>query len=241
MALPVNVGKGTVIGTFVDSSGIAATGQITFTPSPARLLDATSSPPTTILPKTVTANLVAGAFSVDLLATNDPDVNPSGFTYLVAFQLSGVTVPSFSISVPEGVTVDLATVSPIPSANGDNVYPDVNALQADVDTKADRAFAKRTVTGSTTLVAGDANDIVLHVTASGALTITLPQDSAATIAQEISIPWRQYGAGQITFAAGTGATLVSRGGATKSFAQYAEGTVTKSAANTWILSGDITT
>jgi hypothetical protein len=98
---------------------------------------------------------------------------------------------------------------------------------------------QRVVTANYTLVAGDASGTVLHSTAASAVTITLPQDTDATIAQESAIPWRQYGAGQITFAAGTGATLVSRGSVFHSAGQYAEGTVTKVAASTWLLSGDI--
>lgn len=102
-----------------------------------------------------------------------------------------------------------------------------------------RALTKNNVTASYTLVAADAIDIVLHATAAAGITVTAPQDTAATIAQEISIPWRQYGTGQITFAAGTGATLISRGSVFKSAGQYAEGLLTKVAANTWLLSGDI--
>lgn len=102
-------------------------------------------------------------------------------------------------------------------------------------------LAKRTVTGNYTVVAADGAGTVLHSTAATALAITLPQDSASAIALETAIPWRQYGAGQVTFAAGTGATLVARGSAFKSAGQYAEGVVTKVAANAWLLSGDVTT
>lgn len=136
-----------------------------------------------------------------------------------------------------------ATSSPISAARLAYIEQGV----FDAHTIADAATArlgpltKRTVTGAYTLVAGDATDIVLHTTAASGFTITLPQDSAVSIAQEIPIPWRQYGAGQITFAAGTGATLVSRGGATKSAGQYAGGSLTKVAANVWLLEGDIST
>ena len=99
--------------------------------------------------------------------------------------------------------------------------------------------AKRSISGNYTLIAGDATGIILHATASSAITITLPQDSTATIGIESAIPWRAYGNGQITFIAGTGATLVSRDSVFKSAGRYAEGLVTKVAANTWLLSGDI--
>lgn len=107
-----------------------------------------------------------------------------------------------------------------------------------VDTKAARRLTQKAVTAAYTLAAADAVDTVLHVTAGTAITITLPDDTVA-IDTEVAIPWRQYDAGQITFAAGTGAALLSRGGAVKSAGQYAEGVVTKVAASTWLLSGDV--
>lgn len=104
---------------------------------------------------------------------------------------------------------------------------------------ASNRLAKQIITAAYTLATDDADNAVLHSTATTAVTVTLPSDTAATIAQETAIPWRQYGTGQITFAAGTGATLVSRGSVFKSTGQHAEGVLTKVAANTWLLSGDI--
>src|SRR4051812_32785517 len=68
--------------------------------------------------------------------------------------------------------------------------------------------AKLPVTGNYTVAAADI-DSVLHVTSATAVTITLPSDASAVIGLETAIPWRQYGAGQITFAAGSGATIVA--------------------------------
>lgn len=113
--------------------------------------------------------------------------------------------------------------------------------ETDINARALRALTKRTVPGNYTLVAADAVDMLLHVTSATAVTITLPQDSAASIAQEVAIPWRQFGTGQVTFAAGTGATVLSWLSAFRSSGQYAEGTVTKVGANTWLVSGSLTT
>lgn len=101
-------------------------------------------------------------------------------------------------------------------------------------------FTRRPVTGSYTVVDADGYGIVLHSTAAEAHTITLPSDEAASsLVQDAPISWRQYGAGQITFAAGPGATLQALGSAFKSAGRYAEGRVTKTAPNTWLLSGQI--
>ncbi len=123
MALPANIGTGTVVGFYIDSFGALAEGTVTFTPSPIRVLDPTATPPTTMLPRPVTVSLTEGAFTTTLVATDDTDLNPTGWTYEVTFNLrfgggSQVFQPSFSISLPEGSTVDLTTVTPVPDANG---------------------------------------------------------------------------------------------------------------------------
>lgn len=119
MALPDNVGSGTVTGRLIDSLGNPIEGKVTFTPSPAYLLNASAEPsPVTIIPKPVTVTLADGAFSTTLTATDDTDNNPHGWTYKVAFNLTGAKRASFDIQVPEGETVDLTTVAPVGSSGG---------------------------------------------------------------------------------------------------------------------------
>lgn len=119
MALPTNVGFGTVTGRFIDSNGTSIEGSVTFTPSPKRLINASAEPtPVTILPKPVTVTLDGGAFTQALVATDDGDNNPHNWTYHVAFKFTGASADSFSIEVPEGATVDLTTVAPVSSSNG---------------------------------------------------------------------------------------------------------------------------
>lgn len=116
-------------------------------------------------------------------------------------------------------------------------YAIVTALgtQATVAGAAQRVLTKRVITDAYTLVPADAQDVILHVTNAAATTITLPSG----ISQENTIPWRQWGAGQITFAPGSGMTLVSRGSAFKSAGQYAGGVLTLVDATTWLLEGDL--
>ena len=137
------------------------------------------------------------------------------------------------------VPTNRTTGQTITAADINGIASLANKNETAVTLKSGRAFTKRTVTGPYTLVALDAYDKILHSTAATAVTITLPQDSAANIPQEVAIPWRQYGLGQLTFAQGAGATILSRGKIFKNAAQYAEGYVTKTAANTWVVSGDI--
>ena len=80
-----------------------------------------------------------------------------------------------------------------------------------------------------------------HFTSATAVNLTVPPNSSVDFPVDIQVFWRQYGAGQITFVAGSGVTIRSRGGATKSFGQYSEGVLTKIGTDEWINSGDITT
>jgi hypothetical protein len=91
---------------------------------------------------------------------------------------------------------------------------------------------------SYTLVAGDAGKLVTLSNA-GAVTLTVPQDSDATIAVGTYVDLMALGAGQVTVAAGSGATLRTSGLTAKSRAQYARLGVQKIAANTWSLFGDL--
>lgn len=144
MALPTNVGYGTITGQFLvaygdgsdspdqNPDGVPAKGKIFFTASPTKLLDITASPnAVTILPAVVECTLDASGYltgpdgnaGVRLVATDDTDLNPVNWTWQVDFRITDpydvpIPVASFSLGLPQGTTVDLTTVSPVPSAGG---------------------------------------------------------------------------------------------------------------------------
>lgn len=89
-----------------------------------------------------------------------------------------------------------------------------------------------------TLAASDCGKLVSLSNAS-AITLTLPQDSDATIPIGTYVDLYQLGAGQVTVAAGTGATLRVSGLTAKARAQYSRFAVQKVSANTWSLMGDL--
>lgn len=94
-------------------------------------------------------------------------------------------------------------------------------------------------TGTTyTLAAGDAGCLVTFTNAA-AVTLTVPQDSDATIPVGTYVELLQGGAGQVTVVAGTGATLRVGGLTAKARAQWSSLGVQKFAANTWRLYGDL--
>jgi hypothetical protein len=103
---------------------------------------------------------------------------------------------------------------------------------------APRALTINAQTGTTyTPVLSDEQKLVTLSNAS-AITCTLPQDSDVAIPIGGQVHFAQIGAGQVTFAAGTGATVNATPGA-KCRAQYSAVTAIKRAANTWLLIGDL--
>jgi hypothetical protein len=91
---------------------------------------------------------------------------------------------------------------------------------------------------SYTLAASNAGNLVT-LNNSSSITLTVPQDSAATIAIGTYVDLMQLGAGQVTVSAGTGATLYVSGITAKSRTQYSRFGVQKISANTWVVFGDL--
>lgn len=134
--LPTNLSYGTVVGRFLlayadgvdidlNPDGAAAGGNIYFTPSIKYLKDVTASPsPVTVIPATIVCSLdvdgyltsPAGLPGVRLLATDDVDGNPTGWSWTVRYKLTdqdeaAITgIPDQVISVPAGQTIDLSVV-----------------------------------------------------------------------------------------------------------------------------------
>ena len=96
-----------------------------------------------------------------------------------------------------------------------------------------------TQTGSTyTFVLGDAGTVVEGNSAS-AQTFTIPPHSSVAWATGTVMEVFQYGAGQITIAAGVGVTLRSDGAKVKTAAQYATIGLRCRATDEWVISGDL--
>ena len=88
-------------------------------------------------------------------------------------------------------------------------------------------------TANYSTVAGDAGNTINST--GSAITITI--DNNLTAAQRIDFV--QTGSGQITFAAGSGVTLNSKGGKLKTAAQYSAATVLCLASGSYLLVGDL--
>lgn len=120
MALPANVSTVTVTGTYVDLLGSPVRGNINFTPR-TNLLDADSA--TTLIASTITVTLDAnGQFTTVLPVSDDPDLTPIGFSYLVQETFTGGR--TFDILIPAGgtSTIDIADLAAALSASAAGGY-----------------------------------------------------------------------------------------------------------------------
>lgn len=119
MSLPLNYDTVPVRGKYVYLDGTTASGQVKFSGKVAAISDAAD---TIILPNTIIAPLDAdGSFTVNLPATDDPDVLPNGWTYTVTESLTGGSGRTYDIDVPisaKSTGIDLSDVAPRPAATG---------------------------------------------------------------------------------------------------------------------------
>jgi hypothetical protein len=153
MPLPPGLSTVTVTGTYKHPDGTALKGKVLFAPEPAVL---TSAAHGTLLLGTVEATPDAdGDISVTLLATDDPDVTPTGWTYRVQERWYDAPGRSYPLALPAAApAVDLADVAPTAPAAGEYVVvtgpagpagpAGADGSNADAEAYADAAIATHT-------------------------------------------------------------------------------------------------
>lgn len=147
------------------------------------------------------------------------------------YALAAATTSALAGKQPAGSYADASHTHPTSAITGLDAA--LAALQA-------RLITTVTRTGSYTAVAADVGNEQLMDSAS-AMNFTLPQNSVASIAIGEEIPVRAGNTGIVTFVAGSGATLVSRGSAFKIAGQHGVATARKISTNGWLVYGDLTT
>ena len=208
MGLPANVGFGRVTGRLIraildgpsdpdtEPDGVPIEGaKVTFTAPVGRVVNRTATPPVSIFidPITVVTNsdgiLVSpdGTEGVTLVASDDADLDPSGWTYKVTMTAPRISTLSWSITVPEGSTQDLATAIPVPANPGTAVVEwqrlrdEVLGYRDDAREDADSAAesAQQVKDGAVTATLGGAP---------GTLCLTFPALAAGPFPNTVVIP-----------------------------------------------------
>jgi hypothetical protein len=138
------------------------------------------------------------------------------------------------------VTPEIGDITAITAGTGLSGGGTSGAVTVAFDYSVGNQSVENAQTGTSyTLVLTDAGKMVTCSNAS-AITLTVPPNADVAFPTNTRIDLLQYGAGQVTVAAGSGVTIYSKGSALKLSAQYAGATLWKKATNTWVLVGDIT-
>lgn len=149
MALAPSLSTVSITGNYVDYEGVAIQGQVRFTLGDV-LRNGTDDQ--MVAPSSIVVPLSAGAFSVTLPATNDPDIVPNPFTYTVEESFPGGR--TYTISVPYNTvgSLDLADLSPTPTLSENfvqaidetsfaNLETNIAALDVQINQTTDKILA----------------------------------------------------------------------------------------------------
>ena len=164
----------------------------------------------------------------------------------------GVTSGTVSVSIDTTVTTDLSTAQTLSNKNltsGTNTFPTSLATLTGTQTLTNKTLTAPVIdlalnaqTGTTyTFVLTDDGKLVTASNAS-AQTYTIPPASSVAYNAGSQLNIVQKGAGQVTFAAGSGVTIRSTGAtpaAPKLRAQYASATAIYEGSDVWFVVGDI--
>ena len=149
MSIGPSVTTVTVEGAYVDFEGNNIRGQIRFTLGDV-LRNGTDDQ--MVAPSSIVVPLSAGAFSVSLPATNDPDVVPNPFVYTVEESFPGGRTYTISVPYTSAGALNLADISPSPAlatsfvqmvdqTTFNTVKSNIDNLNAGVNTTTDKFLA----------------------------------------------------------------------------------------------------
>lgn len=145
MAWPANVLTRVVTGNYVNASGTAASGRVTFTPT-SRVVDQNDA---VLVEDSISVVLDSnGAFSVELPTTDNTALNPTGWAYDVSVRIQGLKPQKFYVFLPYGDGSSVSLNNEISS----------RSEPAQIETSP---FASYNITPSTTDTPGEwPNDVV---------------------------------------------------------------------------------
>lgn len=195
--------------------------------------------------------VAAGALSITsgnitdrrvLVTTNIPESGDISEVIAGTGLSGGGTSGSVTLAINTAVTADLTTAQTMTNktltaptvTNGTFTTPTLTSPLINVGINA------QTGTSYTTVLA-DNGKLITQSNAS-AITTTIPPNSSVAYPVGAQLNFVQYGAGQVTFAQGSGVTIVSKGAtasAPKLNSQYSAATAIQITADNWLIVGDI--
>jgi len=185
----------------------------------------------------------AGASVKHVLTSSDLIFFRNNASPVASFGFSGstsgtTTVQATAIAGTTTLTLPAATDTLVGKATTDTLTN--KTLTSPTITTPTQRLTLNAQTGTTySLVVGDATYKLVTLSNAAAITVTVPP-SLFAIGDTINL--QQIGAGQVTFAAGSGVTITSTGStsaAPKLRAQFSAGTVICTAADTFTIVGDL--
>lgn len=129
MALPTNLTTVEVTGRYIDHNGSPVRGSVTFD-TDYYVLDSGES--VVVIEAPITVNLDAtGSFAVDLIATDDTDMTPTGWTWTLTPNFTGAFPLEFALPASLAPTTDITVLSPaLPNPDPVYSYVLVSAINA---------------------------------------------------------------------------------------------------------------
>jgi hypothetical protein len=107
MALPGDLETVIVTGRFLDATGLALNGSVTFTPS-AVVTDPAGH---VVVDGPRTYWLTGGSFASDPLVATDNDLSPAGWKYVVVITLEDIQPVAYEVAIPhEPSPVDISAL-----------------------------------------------------------------------------------------------------------------------------------
>lgn len=169
-----------------------------------------------------------------------PSVAGAGGQLILIGKITLVGTATITAQMTSSAGASTSAIKAALTANGaGNNASQIVAIRVDGQAQvAGRYSSVNTQTGNTyTPVLSDENSLVTLTNAT-AITVTLPANADLAFPIGGRIDFAQYGAGQVTFIAGSGATVNSNPTA-KLRGQYTAGTAIKVAVDSWFLVGDL--
>lgn len=198
-----------------------------------------------------TVAVAAGALSITsgnitdtrvLVTTNIPESGDISSVTAGNGLSGGGSSGAVTLAINTSITADLSTAQTF--TNKTLTSPTINGATIATSTLTSPKvnLGINTQTGTTYTTVLDDNGKLITLSNASSITLTIPPNSSVAYPVGAQLNLAQLGAGQVTFAGGSGVTIVSTGGtanAPKLRAQYSTATAVQTSTDNWLVMGDI--